>query len=169
MENAQRYHFVLEMLNACWWTVNVVAVLRKSQVRMFKECVRNVESKNDFLDQPPSVEFSKEKILKETLEKIEVNYLKARLDIDATKTADKKEKTSEIIDRASKSISDAMVEGMKKLAELVDVDYFDVLPQIFGDDEAEKSERGQKIIAEVKEIYEKGDEYLEIFQKISNE
>lgn len=72
-------------------------------------------------------------------------------------------------DIASKSISDAMVNGMKNLAKLVDVEYFDILPQVFGDEEAEKSEKGQEIVAEVKQIYEDGEKIFEIFQKMSDD
>lgn len=115
------------------------------------------------------MEYSKGKIANETIEMIEVNYLKAQLDIDVLKAVGNEKKIYEIIDSASKSISNAMVNGMKKLAELVDVEYFDVLPQVFGDELVEKSEKGQAIVDDVRRIYEKGEEYFEIFQKISDD
>jgi hypothetical protein len=71
-----------------------------------------------------------------------------------------------VIDNASKIISDTMVKGMKELAVLVDVEYFDILPQVFGDDEAEKSERGQEIVKEASEIYEKGESIFKIFETL---
>lgn len=62
-----------------------------------------------------------------------------------------------------------MLSGMKKLAVLVDVDYFDLLPQVFGDEEATKNEDGQRIVKEVSEIYEKGELIFAEFQKLSDD
>lgn len=110
-----------------------------------------------FLDAPSNFEVMKTEILKESTDIIEITYIKAQLDIDAlSRSKVKNETVDEIIDTASKTISDSMIFGMKKLAALVDVDYFDILPQVFGDDEAIKSEDGQKVFKEVAEIYEKG-------------
>lgn len=106
--------------------------------------------------------------MSETIDALEVYYLKARLDIDVLKATSRDDRIHEIIDGASKSISDAMVRGMKNLASLADVEFFEVLPQVFGDDQVEQSEKGQEIVEEVKRIYERGEEYFEIFQKISN-
>lgn len=114
------------------------------------------------------MEVDKAKVLSSSLDKIELVYIKARLDIDAVaKSATRKNDISEIIDKASKIISDTMVDGMKKLSALVDVEYFDILPQIFGDDEATKSVGGQKIVKEATAIYDKGESIFAIFLELS--
>lgn len=59
-----------------------------------------------------------------------------------------------------------MIEGMKRLSALDEADYFDVLKQVFDNEEMTKSEKGQKVVKEVKEIYDKGQSIFDIFQKI---
>lgn len=120
-----------------------------------------------FLDSPTIKKLDKANILKDSLDNIELIYIKARLDLDAlSKSEANKKLIHVVIDDASKSISDSMVEGMKKLSALDDADYFDVLKQVFDDEELTKSEKGQEVVKEVKEIYEKGESIFDIFQKI---
>ena len=72
------------------------------------------------------------------------------------------------IDATSKLISDEMVFAVKKLSKLVDVDYFQVLAKVFGDQDVEDNEKINFIYNEVTEIYETGDSIFAFLEHFIN-
>lgn len=167
MESVQNSHFVPKAFRE-YWRIKAAAAAawRKCQVRENKREEKLKVCKH-FSDL--NIGISKFKVLNETLESIDAVYFRARLDIDALQKPEKNQQIFEIIDAASKPISDLMITGMKKLADLVDEDYFDILSQVFGDEEAEKSEKGQEVFEEMKQIYDLGEKYFAVFQQISDD
>lgn len=169
MESVQKFHSAPRAFRECWQVKAAAANRwRQRQVREWKQEEKLKVCKH-FSDPKSFIGITKFKVLNETLERIDAVYFRARLDIDALQEPEKNQQTFEIIDAASKPISDLMISGMKKLADLVEEDYFDILPQVFGDEEAEKSEKGQEVFEEMKQIYEQGEKYFAIFQEISDD
>lgn len=66
-------------------------------------------------------------------------------------------KREEKIDQAGRKISNAMVKGLKKLAALIDVEFLEVLPHVFGDESAQTDAKVNLILVDAKEIYERGE------------
>lgn len=50
-----------------------------------------------------------------------------------------------------------MVKGLKKLAALIDVEFLEVLPHVFGDESAQTDAKVNLILVGAKKIYERGE------------
>ena len=66
-----------------------------------------------------------------------------------------------LIKKLSKSISDAMKEAIKDLADLIDVDSEIIFKCIFDDVKVFENKKINLIIEEANEIYEKGNDLME--------
>lgn len=69
------------------------------------------------------------------------------------------------IDDSSNAISNLMVDAVKKLAEIVDIDYFEVLSKVFGDQSSKNIDKINFVYNEVTEIYENGEYNFRFFEK----
>lgn len=89
-------------------------------------------------------------------------YTKSKLDIDDESNT---EALHSAIDKASREVSDVMISGLKQLAALVDIEYLDVLPYMFGDGN-ELNEKVELIVVEAIKIYDEGEKIFESFRNI---
>lgn len=115
-----------------------------------------------FLDFPRDLSLLKVRITKDALEAMNHIFSTTKTVMYANQT-----NLNELnikIDDSSKAISNLMVGAVKKLAELVDVDYFKVLAKVFGDQSSENIEKINFVYNEVTEIYENGESMFRFFQ-----
>lgn len=78
----------------------------------------------------------------------------------------KSEEIQSIIDENSKVVSSAIIDGIQKLAALIDVEYLQVFPFIFGDENVDSNEAIERILLEAKEIYAKGEWCFQDFEDV---
>lgn len=90
-----------------------------------------------------------------------ISTVKTMIDTNSDNVIELKTK----IDESSKAISDLMVDAVKKLADIVDVDYFKVLSKVFGDPNSENINQIYFVFNEVTEIYENGESVFRFFEK----
>lgn len=69
------------------------------------------------------------------------------------------------LDAASKSINIEMIDATKKLASLANVNYFELLANIFDDEATERGEKVLTILQEAKQIYDEGERIFNLFQE----
>lgn len=77
--------------------------------------------------------------------------------------------THNSIDASIRDINAAIIKGFKDLAALIEVDYLDLLPHVFGDKNVERNEKILSIINEAIEIYDEGEKIFEQFQNVLRE
>lgn len=71
-----------------------------------------------------------------------------------------------IIDNGSKKINNETKQGIKDLAELVDINYLTILPHIFGDETIDNDEIILLILKDAKIIYNKSENIFREFKKM---
>lgn len=113
---------------------------------------------------PSEFDLEKGKVATETLTLIDKIFTEAKATIKADR--DTIEAVKQTIDESSKTISEAMVSSMKKLANLIDVELFDVLSNVFGDENAKRDEKMNFILKEATEIYDAGDSIFKNFEEV---
>lgn len=115
-----------------------------------------------FTDYPRELTLLKVQITKDALEAInnQLSAIKNMINADADNLPALKIE----IENSSKVISDLMIDAMKKLADIVDVDYFDVLSKVFGNPNIKNVEKINFVYNEVTKIYENGDAAFRFFQ-----
>lgn len=118
------------------------------------------------LEIPNQFELEKAVITTGTLKLIDDIFIKAKADIKID--PETHEAVKKTIDESSKAISEAMVSNLKKLAELIDVEFLSVLSNIFGDENAESNEKIKLIFKDATEIYDTGESIFKEFEKISS-
>lgn len=89
------------------------------------------------------------------------NHTKMNIANSATDSAT----TDKLTDAAISSINNDMIDATKKLASLADVDYFELLANIFDDDATECGEKVLKVLQPAKNIYEKGESIFNFFSR----